>query len=154
MPVLHMVAILSTSSAHAAATMALVDGMAGMMFFTTPCVWLSVTPVMPNCVARAAATSSTHFMCSGSSASNDSPGRSAPHAIRCAYSMQCAAVRGVSASVHSGNLVCGGNSHIVHWKHGVKPGRITRACPCAQCGGATAQRGATADTASATQGAP
>ncbi len=111
--------------------MALVEGMAGMMFFTTPCVWLNVTPPMPNCCARTSATSYTHFMCSGSSASNGSPARSAPHAIRCAYSMQCAAVRGVSASVHSGNLVCGGNSHIVHWKHGVKPGRMTRACPCA-----------------------
>ena len=37
MPTEHMVAILSVSSAHAAATTALVDGIAGMMFFTTPC---------------------------------------------------------------------------------------------------------------------
>lgn len=37
--------------------------------------------------------------------------------------------RGVSASVHSGNLVCGGNSHSVHSKHGVTPGRMTRAWP-------------------------
>ena len=94
--------------------MAFVDGIAGMMFFTTPCVWLSVTPTMPNCSARNSAVSYTHFMCSGLSASNDSPARSVPHAIKCAYSMQCAAVRGVSASVHNGNLVCGGNSHIVH----------------------------------------
>lgn len=36
---------------------------------------------------------------------------------------------GVSASVQSGNFVCGGNSHSVHSKQGVKPGRITRACP-------------------------
>lgn len=33
--------------------------------------------------------------------------------------------RGVSASVHSGNLVCGGKSHSVHSKQGVSPGRMT-----------------------------
>ena len=44
MPVLHMVTVFSTSSVHAAATMALVDAMAGMMFFTTPCVSWYVTP--------------------------------------------------------------------------------------------------------------
>jgi hypothetical protein len=38
MPELHIVEILSASSAHDAATMALVDAIAGMMFFTTPCV--------------------------------------------------------------------------------------------------------------------
>ena len=32
---------------------------------------------------------------------------------------------GVSASVHSGNLVCGGNSHSVHSKQGVMPGIST-----------------------------
>lgn len=37
---------------------------------------------------------------------------------------------GVSASVHKGNLVWGGNSHNVHSKHGVTPGRMTRAWPC------------------------
>ena len=36
---------------------------------------------------------------------------------------------GVSASVQSGNLTCGGKSHRVHSKHGVKPGIMTRACP-------------------------
>jgi len=36
---------------------------------------------------------------------------------------------GVSASVHRGNLVWGGNSHNVHSKQGVKPGRMTRAWP-------------------------
>lgn len=36
---------------------------------------------------------------------------------------------GVSASVHRGNFVCGGNSHSVHSKHGVTPGRMTRAWP-------------------------
>jgi hypothetical protein len=36
-----------------------------------------------------------------------------------------AAHLGVSASVHSGNLVCGGNSQRVHSKQGVMPGRIT-----------------------------
>jgi|AntAceMinimDraft_1070359.scaffolds.fasta_scaffold15806_6 hypothetical protein len=38
------------------------------------------------------------------------PVRSCPHWMRCAYSMQCAALRGVSASVHSGKLVYGGQS--------------------------------------------
>ena len=33
--------------------------------------------------------------------------------------------RGVSASVHSGNLVCGGNSQSVHSKQGVTPGMST-----------------------------
>jgi len=37
--------------------------------------------------------------------------------------------RGVSARVHSGNLVCGGNSQSVHSKQGVKPGMMTLACP-------------------------
>jgi len=36
---------------------------------------------------------------------------------------------GVSASVHSGNLVCGGNSQSVQSKQGVSPGMIMRACP-------------------------
>jgi hypothetical protein len=36
---------------------------------------------------------------------------------------------GVSASVHSGNLVCGGKSHSVHSKQGVWPGMMTRAWP-------------------------
>lgn len=36
---------------------------------------------------------------------------------------------GVSANVHKGNLVCGGNSHSVHSKHGVTPGSMTRAWP-------------------------
>ena len=35
---------LSASSVHAAATIALVDAMAGMMFFTTPPVSCQVTP--------------------------------------------------------------------------------------------------------------
>ena len=39
-----MDAILKASSTHAAAMMALEDGMAGMMFFTTPWVSCSVTP--------------------------------------------------------------------------------------------------------------
>lgn len=36
---------------------------------------------------------------------------------------------GVSASVQRGNFTCGGKSHRVHSKQGVKPGMITRACP-------------------------
>lgn len=38
---------LSASSVQAAATMALVDGIAGMMFFVTPCVSWYVTPCSP-----------------------------------------------------------------------------------------------------------
>ncbi len=38
---------LRASRVHAAATMALVDGMAGMMFFVTPCVSWYVTPCSP-----------------------------------------------------------------------------------------------------------
>ncbi len=37
--------------------------------------------------------------------------------------------RGVSARVHSGNLVCGGNSQSVQSKQGVKPGMMTLAWP-------------------------
>ena len=44
MPLLHMVASFSASSAHAAAMMAFVDAIAGMMFFTTPPVSCHVTP--------------------------------------------------------------------------------------------------------------
>ena len=44
MPVEAMVMSLSASSVQAAATMALVDGIAGMMFFVTPCVSWYVTP--------------------------------------------------------------------------------------------------------------
>ena len=46
-----------------------------------------------------------------------------------AYSTQCAGERGVSASVHSGYVVCGGNSHSVHSKQGVMPGTMTRTWP-------------------------
>lgn len=49
--------------------------------------------------------------------------------MRWAYSMQCAAFLGVSASVQSGKFVCGGNNHMVHWKQGVTPGKTTLACP-------------------------
>lgn len=49
--------------------MALVDAMAGMMFFTTPCVSDHVTPSMLNSFARAAAMLYSHPMCSGSSVS-------------------------------------------------------------------------------------
>ena len=52
-----MVAILSVSSVHDAATMAFVDGIAGMMLFTTPCVCVYVTPGMPYCSERTSALS-------------------------------------------------------------------------------------------------
>lgn len=51
------------------------------------------------------------------------------HLIKCAYSMQWAAVLGVSARVHKGNFTCGGKSHIVHSKQGVTPGIIILAWP-------------------------
>mmetsp|Transcript_14221 Transcript_14221/g.59902 ORF Transcript_14221/g.59902 Transcript_14221/m.59902 type:complete len:213 (+) Transcript_14221:420-1058(+) len=126
--------------------MALVLGMAGMMFFTTPCVNDRVTPGMPNAFARSRAFSKTQRTWSGSSPSNagasESDGvsvfsasasrftrNSLGHWISRAYSMQCAAHRGVSAKVHSGNATCGGKSHDVHSKHGVTPGNNTRAWP-------------------------
>jgi hypothetical protein len=49
--------------------------------------------------------------------------------MRRAYSTQCAGERGVSASVQSGYVVCGGNSHSVHSKQGVIPGTMTRTWP-------------------------
>ena len=52
-----------------------------------------------------------------------------PHLIKWAYSMQWAAVLGVSARVHKGYFTCGGKSHMVHSKQGVNPGRITLAWP-------------------------
>lgn len=51
------------------------------------------------------------------------------HLIKWAYSIQWAAVLGVSANVHNGNLTCGGNSQMVHSKHGVIPGIIILAWP-------------------------
>lgn len=129
-------AIFTASRAQLAATMALVEGMAGMMFLTTPCVWLKVTPEMLKRSARTSACSNTHFMWSGLSGSNDSPARSWPHWMRWAYSMQWAALRGVSARVHRGNLVCGGKRSMLQWKHGVTPGTITREWPCGEGQGA------------------
>jgi len=38
--------ILNASFAHAAATIAFVEAMAGMMFLITPCVCMRVTPAM------------------------------------------------------------------------------------------------------------
>ena len=49
---------------------AFVDAMAGMMFFTTPCVSDQVTPSILNSFARAAATEYSQPMCSGSSVSS------------------------------------------------------------------------------------
>jgi len=65
-----LVAILNASLQHAAATMALVLAMAGMMRLTTPCVRLHVTPAILCSSARARATSYSHWMCSGSSLSS------------------------------------------------------------------------------------
>ncbi len=49
---------------------AFVDAIAGMMFFTTPCVNDHVTPSILNSAARAAATLYSHPICSGSSVSS------------------------------------------------------------------------------------
>lgn len=49
--------------------------------------------------------------------------------IKWAYSMQWAAVLGVSARVHKGNLTWGGKSHMLHSKQGVIPGIMTLAWP-------------------------
>jgi len=65
----------------------------------------------------------------GLSPSNSTSGNAAGHRAIFAYSMQCGADRGVSASVHRGYLVCGGNIHNVQSKHGVTPGSRTRAWP-------------------------
>ena len=51
------------------------------------------------------------------------------HLIKWAYSIQWAAVLGVSAKVHKGNFTWGGKSQMVHSKHGVTPGKITLAWP-------------------------
>lgn len=163
---LNMVAALRTSRAHWAAMMAFVDAMAGMMFFTTPCVSCRVTPEMPKSSARDRAFSYTHIMCSGLSESKSPSAfcRSCSHSTSLAYSMQCAGDRGVSAMVQSGKRSCGsgrgpsrasgagtsardqmparhpflsgagqvtwgGKSQRVHSKHGVTPGRSTRAWP-------------------------
>lgn len=56
---------------------------------------------MPYCFALSSACSYTHFMCSSLSVSNSSPGRTWPHRMRCAYSMQCAGELRVRKSVHS-----------------------------------------------------
>lgn len=100
---------------------------------------VSVRPVCPR------AWSYIHFMWSALSGSNASPARSWPHWMRCAYSMQWAALRGVSASVQSGNLVCGGKRSMLQWKHGVTPGMMTREWPWrwGKWGGAGAQAGGT-----------
>lgn len=58
------------------------------------------------------------------SPSNSTPGKAAGHIAILAYSMQCGADRGVSASVQSGYFVCGGNSQSVHSKHGVTYGGL------------------------------
>lgn len=53
------------------------------------------------------------------SPSNSTSGNADGHIAILAYSMQCGAERGVSARVHSGYVVCGGNNQSVHSKHGV-----------------------------------
>ena len=58
------------TSLNEPAMIAFVDAMAGMMFFTTPCVSDQVTPSILNSFARAAATEYSQPMCSGSSVSS------------------------------------------------------------------------------------
>lgn len=50
-----LLTILKASLAQAAATIALVDAMAGMMFLMTPAVCIAVTPGMENSLARSSA---------------------------------------------------------------------------------------------------
>ena len=70
-----LVTILNASFAHAAATIALVDAIAGMIFLITPCVCIKVTPGMLNCFARANAWVYTQPWYSGSSLSGLSSGK-------------------------------------------------------------------------------
>ena len=63
-------AILNASLQHDAAIIALVDAIAGIMFFTTPWVRDHVTPSILNSFARAEATPKSQPMCSGSSVSS------------------------------------------------------------------------------------
>ena len=57
------------------------------------------------------------------------PGCSFSHWTMRAYSMQCSGNRGVLAIVHSGYVRLGGYSDMVHSKHAVCPGTMTRTCP-------------------------
>ena len=72
-------AIIAPTVAQAAATMALVEAMAGMMFFTTPCVSESVNPWIPNSPARRVACSKHHVKCALLSTSNSIAGFSRGH---------------------------------------------------------------------------
>lgn len=107
------------------AMIALVDAMAGMMFFTTPCVRDHVTPSILNSFALAAAALYSQEICSGSSVSiflsgaaslsqrvyatlgnTDAPPCTRGHSKTEAHSIQCSGKRGVFAMVQIGNAVC------------------------------------------------
>ena len=49
-------------------------------------------------------------------------GKCLGYSMRWAYRMQWAALRGVSAIVHSGTACCGGKRSSVHSKHAFTPG--------------------------------
>lgn len=62
--------------------MALVEAMAGMTFFTTPCVNCQVTPSILNSAARFEATLYSHSIWSGSSVSSFFSGTRGQQRIR------------------------------------------------------------------------
>ena len=102
---------------------AFVEAIAGMMFFTTPCVRDQVTPSILNSFARARAMAYSHPICSGSSvssflsvamlriiswaekASQRLPPCTFGHSRTEAHSMQCSGSRGVLAMVQIGKAV-------------------------------------------------
>ena len=71
---------------------------------------------MLNFLARSSACVYTQSWYAGSSLSGLPSGYSLGYSIRCAYRMQCAALRGVSAIVHKGTACCGGKRSSVHSK--------------------------------------
>lgn len=103
--------------------MAFVDAMAGMIFFTTPCVKDQFTPSMLNCFARSRAAVYNQLICSGSSVSSFlsamklaelpstmqkhvyGPPCTRGHSSTDAHSMQCSGNRGVFAIVQMGKAV-------------------------------------------------
>lgn len=120
----------SGTGKDAPAMMALVLAMAGMMFLTTPCVRLHVTPSMLYFWARASACEYSHSMSAGSSLSilrsvtggrqrvstrsvgesyreGDAPLNTRGHSRTDAHSMQCSGKRGVLAIVQMGKAVGG-----------------------------------------------
>lgn len=113
-----------------AAITAFVEATAGMIFLTTPCTSLYVSPVILNCKARSADFSYIHPICWGSSPSITTPqGFSLGHWITLTYSMQCSGRRGVFAIVQRGYVTWGGYKSRVQSIHALIPGSTIRAWP-------------------------